>query len=526
MPRPFPPVDTLVRESCRRFADRPFLHCAESGQDLDFAGFDRRIGQAASVLSGLGVGPGQVVSLFLRNSLEFFPPWLGTIRLGAVCNPINLGLERDPDRVLYMLEKSGSRLLLIERAFSALADQIRQAMPELPVVFVDGPCPDGFDWQTALDQASPDFPVVQRGPDDAFQMIFTSGTTGLPKAVVQHNAMVEDAFSLAQDHFGLGGDDVCLCVLPFFHVNAQYTSFFPMLGLGGRLVLFEKFSASRFFPVAQARKASYASVVPSLLTRLLEAGLPGHGPDHPSLKLVICGAAPLSAQLHRQFAETSGIPVANGWGMTETGCWGCHMDPAAPVWGAMGKPLAINEMTVVDGRTGETLPPGRTGALLVRGPNVFREYFHAPEATARAFRFGQGWFDTGDDARVDEHGTYWFVGRGSVDTCKVDGEFVNLLALDERLWTLAGVLEVCCVGVPDPIRGSAVCACIVGAAGSTPSAEAVIRHCRDQGLAFYEMPRHVLFVDSIPKGDTGKIQRRVMTERATALLAPGPGGRA
>jgi malonyl-CoA/methylmalonyl-CoA synthetase len=518
MPRPFPSVDALVRESCRRFADQPFLHCAESGRSWTFAAFDEGIGRAARVLANLGVKPGDVVSLFLRNSPEFFPCWLGTIRLGAVCNPINLGLERDPERVLYMLQKSGSRLLIMEKAYTDLALQIRQEMPELPLVLIDGGEPSQLDWQAALALASPETPVVERTPDDPFQMIFTSGTTGLPKAVVQHNAMLEDAFSLVQDHFGLGGGDVCLCVLPFFHVNAQYTSFFPMLGMGGQLVLFEKFSASRFFPVAQRLGATYASVVPSLLTRLQEAGLPGYTPGLGGLRLVICGAAPLSAQLHRSFAEASGIPVANGWGMTETGCWGCHMDPAAPVWGAMGKPLGINEMIVADHRTGEALPAGRTGALLVRGPNVFREYFHAPEATARAFRFGQGWFDTGDDARVDEQGMFWFVGRGSVDTCKVDGEFVNLLGLDERLWQLEGVLEVCCTGVPDAIRGSVVCACIVGEQGRTPSVDTVLQFCRAQGFAFYEMPRHVLFVDGIPKGDTGKIQRRVMTTRACELL--------
>ncbi|MCA9782576.1 MAG: acyl--CoA ligase [Candidatus Cloacimonetes bacterium] len=518
MPRPIPSVDRLVRESCAQFSSRPFLHDAEDGRCFTFGEFDEQISRAANVLRELGIGKGDVVSLFLRNSPEFFPCWLGAIRLGAISNPINLGLEHNLERVLYMLRQSGSRLLIIEAAFAQLAAEVHATLPELPIVFIDALDGSALDWQAALTKASPTIPVVETGPDEPFQMIFTSGTTGLPKAVVQHHAMVADGFALVEDHFGLGGDDVCQCVLPFFHVNAQYTSFFPMLGTGGQLVLFEKFSASRFFPTVRKYGVTYISVVPSLLTRLLSAGLPEDRSLYASLKFIVCGAAPLTAQLHREFVEKSGIPVANGWGMTETGCWGCHMDPAKPVWGAMGKPLAINEMKIVDSDTGRPLPTNHTGSLLVRGPNVFREYFQAPEATHKAFRFGGGWFDTGDDALVDKNGMFWFVGRGSVDTGKVDGEFVNFLSLDSRLWELPGVSEVCCVGVPDPIRGQVVCACIVKEPSATLDDAAVMAWATEAGLAYYEMPRHVLFVQEIPKGDTGKIQRRVMTEQATAAL--------
>ncbi len=517
MPREIHSVDALVRESCRRGGERPFLHDVEKDRHYSFRQFDEGIGRAANVLSGQGIQPGQVVSLFLRNSPEFFDCWLGTVRLGAVSNPINLGLEHNLERVVYMLEKSESRLLILEACFADLAAALRRELPSLPILCIDDPSLSDLDWQKALAEASPDAPVVDCGPDDPFQMIFTSGTTGLPKAVVQHHAMVADGFALVEDHFGLGEGDVCMCVLPFFHVNAQYTSFFPMLGCGGQLVLFEKFSASRFFPTIGRYGVSYVSVVPSLLTRLLSAGLPGCEEHKASMKLIICGAAPLSAQLHEEFVTRSGIPVANGWGMTETGCWGCHMDPAHLVWGAMGKPLAINEMKIVDADSGEERPAGETGSLLIRGRNIFREYFHAPEATEKAFRFGEGWFDTGDDARFDAGGMLWFVGRGSVDTGKVDGEFVNYLSLDEKLWKLAGVEEVCCVGVPDPIRGQVVTACVRRAAPELRE-EDVTRFAEQAGFAFYEMPRHVLFVDEVPKGDTGKIQRRVMQERACALL--------
>ena len=522
-------VDRFVREACARGGDRPFFHSAEADATvLTFRDFDERISRAANVYASLGIGANTAVSLFLRNSPEFFPAWLGAVRAGAVVNPINLGLERNPDRVVYMLKKSRAKLFVMERGFVQLAAEVKAQYPSLPIVFVDGTPADSrvfskIDWQRHLQKAETTFPEVAVKPDDAFQMIFTSGTTGLPKAVVQRHEMVMDAFSIAEN-FELSGGDVCVCVLPFFHVNAQYTSFFPMLGYGGKLVLFEKFSASRFWPVIQEHGATYVSVVPSLLTRLLAAGLPDKQ-AWATLKFIICGAAPLAADLHTEFMEKTGISVANGWGMTETGCWGCQMKPDRVTHGAMGYPLPINEMKIVEAETGTELPRGETGMLLIRGPNVFKEYFDAEEATTKAFRFGDGWFDTGDDARVDADGQFWFVGRGSVDTGKVDGEFVNYLTIDEKLWSLEGIREICCVGVPDAIRGNVVAACVVKEEGASLSADDVIGYAKKQGLASWETPRHVLFVDDIPKGDTGKTQRRVMAERAAALLAPGSAGR-
>lgn len=517
-------VDRFVREACDRGGDRPFFRSAEAdATTLTFRQLDERISRAANVYASLGLGPNTAVSLFLRNSPEFFPAWLGAVRAGAVVNPINLGLERNPERVVYMLKKSRAKLFVMERAFVQLAAEVKAAYPSLPIVFVDGTPASSrvfskVDWQRHLQKADASFPDVPAKPGDAFQMIFTSGTTGLPKAVVQRHEMVMDAFSIAEN-FGLSGDHTCVCVLPFFHVNAQYTSFFPMLGYGGKLVLFEKFSASRFWPAVEESGATYVSVVPSLLTRLLAAGLPDRK-AWASLKFVICGAAPLAAELHAEFMEKTGIPVANGWGMTETGCWGCQMTPDKITHGAMGFPLPINEIRIADPQTGAALPNGETGALLIRGPNVFKEYFDAEEATAKAFRHGDGWFDTGDDARFDEAGQLWFIGRGSVDTGKVDGEFVNYLTLDEKLWSVPGIREICCVGVPDAIRGNVVAACVVKAEGATLEVEDVIAFAKKQGLASWELPRHVLFVDEIPKGDTGKTQRRVMAERAAALLAP------
>lgn len=517
-------VDRLVRASAQAFAGRTLLVDAETGEEVRFAEMDRRVSRAALVLAGLGVRKGDTVSLFLRNGPAFFPPWLGAIRLGAVANPINLGLEGNVARVAYMLEKARAKVLAYERAFSNMAREVRKSLPAVRLVSVDGgDGPQDIDWAAATASVPGEAPEVPVRPDDPFQMIFTSGTTGLPKAVVQRHEMLTDAFVLAE-HFGYRAGDTAMCVLPLFHVNAQYTSFFPALGLGARLVLFEKFSASRFWITIGRYGVDHVSVVPSLLTRLMAAGIPADRTMWKTLRFIVCGAAPLSVELQASFSKATAIPVPNGWGMTETGCWGCHSDPGRIVPGAIGRPLPVNEMRVVDPQTGHPRPPGVPGTLLVRGVNVFREYFDAPEATAKAFRFGDGWFDTGDDASVDAEGTFFFVGRGSVDTGKVDGEFVNFLSLDERLWGHPALQEVCCVGVPDAVRGQAVAACVVPKPGQRADAADIADFCRKAGFAKYELPRHVLVVPEIPKGDTGKPQRRIMAERAAAMLAAAKGG--
>ncbi len=511
-------VDRLVRESCAEFGDRPLLVSAEDGSVVTFRRLDSLVSRAANVFRKMGIRPGDTVSLFLRNSPGFFPPWLGAVRLGAVANPINLGLEKNIERIAYMVRKARAKVFVLERAFAETAAAVRREVPEIPIVIVDDPARSDLDWDKAMGAASDRCETVEAKPEDPFQMIFTSGTTGLPKAVVQRHEMVTDAFALAQDHFGYRPTDTAMCVLPLFHVNAQYTSFFPSLGLGGRTVLFEKFSAGRFFPTIAKYGVNHVSVVPSLLTRLLAHGIPERS-TFPSLEYVICGAAPLTAELQREFMEKARVPVPNGWGMTETGCWGCHSDPKEVVPGSMGRALPINEMKIVDPQTGRDLPSGEVGTLVIRGRNVFREYFDAPEATTKAFRFGEGWFDTGDDVRQDERGYFYFVGRGSVDTGKVDGEFVNFLHLDEKLWSHPRIQEVCCVGVPDPIRGTVVAACIVPKPPGGIDRNEVLAFARHQGFARWEMPAYVLVVEEIPKGDTGKIQRRVMTDRAVHLLS-------
>jgi len=514
-------VDRLVRDSCGRGGDKTLLISAEDGTRLSFRQLDGVVSQAANVLRALGVQKRDTVSLFLRNGPAFFPPWLGAIRLGAVANPINLGLEKNIERIAYMLGKARAKIFVTERCFSETARGVRTQVKDLRVIVVDDPSLSDIDWAKKVREAGDSFPIVEVSPHDPFQMIFTSGTTGLPKAVVQHHEMLTDSFALTQDHFRYRAEDTIMCVLPLFHVNAQYTSFFPALGLGATLVLFEKFSASRFFPTIQKYGVNHVSVVPSLLTRLLAHGIPQDRNSYASFRYIVCGAAPLTVEIQKQFMQESGVAVPNGWGMTETGCWGCHSDPASIVLGSMGKALAINEMKIVDPKSGRDLPPDSVGTLLIRGINVFREYFDAPEANAEAFRLGGGWFDTGDDVRRDGRGNFFFVGRGSVDTGKVDGEFVNYLSIDEKLWEHPKVQEVCCVGVPDAIRGMVVAACVVPKPGSGLVADEVVAFGRSRGLAPYELPRHVLMVETIPKGDTGKIQRKVMTERAVELLQGG-----
>ncbi len=388
-------VDRLMRTSCEAFSQRTLLIDAETGLETTFAEMGGRVSRAARVLSDLGVRKGDTVSLFLRNSPAFFSPWLGTVRLGAVVNPINLGLETNVERVVYMLAKARAKVLVYEKAFARLAAEIHRQVPSLRMASVDGgEGPADLDWVAACAAAPPESPEVGVRPEDPYQMIFTSGTTGLPKAVVQRHEMLADAFVLAE-HFGYRSEDTLMCVLPLFHVNAQYTSFCPALGLGARLVLFEKFSASRFWTAIQRYGVNHVSVVPSLLTRLLAAGIPQDRGMWRTVRFIVCGAAPLTVELQTAFMQATGIPVPNGWGMTETGCWGCHSDPARIVPGSIGRALPVNEMRVADPETGKTLPPGKVGSLLVRGKNVFREYFDAPEATAKAFRFGGGWFDTG-----------------------------------------------------------------------------------------------------------------------------------
>lgn len=491
-------------------ADRTFLVFDEDGREIDFAELDRATSRVAALLRQEGIPKGGVVGLLLANVPEFVLAYLGAMRMGAVANPINCHLTSH--EIHQILEHSGARILFTSSEFYGRVAAIRDRLPDLEtVVLVDpsGSLPKRtLDFRRALAEASPepDAPEDVRG-DDPAMIIYTSGTTGQPKGVVLTNRnLLADARDLTL-WFGFDSSTRMGCVLPLFHVNGEVVTTITPLFFGGSVVLFRKFQTTRFWHALSERRIRVVSIVPTVLYMLLHHSRLDGRPDASAVKFFICGAAPLPVELHSQFEETFGIPIIEGYGLSETTCYS-SMNPidGSRKIGSIGRPIG-NEMRVVD-EEGLDCPPGVLGEIVIRGENVMCGYHRMPEVTAEVIR--GGWLHSGDLGMRDAEGYFYCLDRKK-DVINRAGSKIYPREIDEVLHRHPLVKDAATIGVPNEIYGEEVKSYVVLKSGALATRGDLLDHCREY-LAHFKCPKTIHFVDEIPKGPTGKPLKRVLRE--------------
>ncbi|QYO67466.1 class I adenylate-forming enzyme family protein [Leptolyngbya sp. 7M] len=348
--------------------------------------------------------------------------------------------------------------------------------------------------------------------DDDAIIIYTSGTTGKPKGcLLTHGNIIANARQIA-DWMGFGPTDRLLTMMPLFHMNAVSVTTMSALYAGGSTVVSPKFSASRFWSIIEKYQITSFGSVATMLSMLL-SGQQSASIDQPaapspasrpsSLRFAMCGSAPVPVEVLRKFEETFGVLVIEGYGLSESTCRSTFNPPnknRRP--GSCGLPIG-NEMKIVDDDDNE-VATGELGEIVLRGPNIFKGYFKNPEATAEAFR--GGWFHTGDIGYRDADGFYYIADRKS-DMIIRGGENIYPREIDDVLYRHPAVEHAAVIGIPDELYGEEVAAFIVLKAGSTAEKGEMIDFCK-QHLADYKCPKSVYFVESIPKGPTGKLLKR------------------
>jgi acyl-CoA synthetase (AMP-forming)/AMP-acid ligase II len=345
-------------------------------------------------------------------------------------------------------------------------------------------------------------PTVTRGHDDLTAILYTSGTTGKPKgAMLSHRNLLVNAAQGAE-LVPLGPGERVGMLLPLFHANAQVvTTIIPLL-IGCEVIMWERFSASKFWGEIDEFKPVTISAVPTILAAVLNAANAPSGPT--SLRYVICGAAPLSVELLNAFQNRFGIRILEGFGMTETGC----IASINPFYGdrkvgSIGLPIRGQEMKIVDQETGEEQGPGGYGEIIMRGQNIMMGYLHNPEATAESLK--DGWLYSGDIGYMDEDGYFFIVDR-TKDMIIRGGENIYPREIEEAIYEHAAVLECAVIGVPDEIRGEEVLAVVVAKEGSSIDADELAAFVAAR-LAKYKLPRQIVLRDELPKTPTGKISK-------------------
>jgi long-chain acyl-CoA synthetase len=321
------------------------------------------------------------------------------------------------------------------------------------------------------------------------------------------HANISATAELIAGWFEMTHDTRCLLVLPLFHVNGIMVSVVSPLLAGGSTFIAERFQAAGFWTTVEQVRPTFFSAVPTIYALL--ASRPGAQPDTRSLRFVICGAAPMPRQLIGEFEERFGVPVVEGYGLSECTV-ACTLNPLHGVRkaGSVGLPLPGVDVGVVN-QADELLPAGQAGEVVVRGPNVMRGYLGRPEETTNVLR--GGWLHTGDVGRFDDDGYLTLVDRVK-DLIIRGGENIYPKEIEDVLYAHPAVLEAAVVGKPDPVFGEQPVAFVALRPGHTAAPEDLMEHCR-LSLARYKVPREVYVEQTLPKNALGKIAKPVLRER-------------
>ena len=473
--------------------------------ELSFAGLDQASARLAGVLRAKGVEPGDRVGLMLPNVPPFAIAYYGIARAGAVVVPMNVLLKRR--EVAFYLQNSGAKLLL---AWHQFADEAQAGADDAGVEHLSVE-PAAF--AELLAEAEPLDGVEPRETQDTAVLLYTSGTTGTPKGAELTHGNITSNIDAVLDLFEFESHDVIFGGLPLFHAFGQTCALNAGVAAGATLTLLPRFNPGAALEIIQRDGVTIFEGVPTMYTALLNHPERGEF-DTATLRLCVSGGAALPVEVLRGFEAAFNCVILEGYGLSETSPVASFNHPDRPRKpGSIGTPIEGVEIKLVD-EDGNEVPDGEVGEIAIRGPNVMKEYWERPDATAEVMR--DGWFHTGDMATRDGDGFLFIVDRKK-DMIIRGGYNVYPREIEEVLYEHPAVLEVAVVGLPHAELGEEVGAAVVLREDAGLSAEDLRDHVKSQ-VAAYKYPRHVWFLDELPKGPTGKILKREIeipaTERA------------
>lgn len=485
------------------------------GQDLrlsfaELAARSYRVGQA---LLAAGVQPGDRVGLLLMNGAEFLESFFAIARIGAVVVPLNWRLVAD--ELTFILDDSGTTTLIYGEAFADTVSEIESRRGKTKVArWIEvGQAPAAafaIPYEAWRDASSSTPPPVGASDDDLLYIMYTSGTTGLPKGVMHTHATAMWGVLTIAVTADLRLGDRYLLALPLFHVGALTPATLNVYR-GVTSVVLRSFDPRQAWALIDSEKITTALAVPAMLNFMLQV------PDreqfnHDSMRWCMSGAAPVPTSLIDAYAAL-GIEIHQVYGLTESCGPACLIDPDSAMQriGSTGKAFFHTEVKIVD-EEGRDCPPNVPGQVLVKGPHVMTGYWNRPEATAETLQ--DGWLKTGDGAIMDEEG-YVYIQDRLKDMIISGGENIYPAEIENVLMSHAGIREAAVIGQPSARWGESPFAVVVRSDPELDAA-AVLRWCGDH-LARFKLPRAVAFVDEIPRNPSGKILKRVLRE-----AYPGP----
>lgn len=512
-------VDQLLTEAVARTPDKIAIVADRADRDqaprFTYRQLNDLADRAANSLLRLGVGRGDVVTVQLPNWWEFVVTAFACSKIGAVMNPV-MPILRERE-LLYILNFCEAKVFIVPQTYrgfdyAAMAQGMRAELPHLKhVVVADGGGENGF--ERMLLSSEPLAHAQGSDPDDMAVLMFTSGTTGEPKGVMHTSNSLIACCKALSGRFGLDGSDVLLVASPVGHMTGYAAIVLLSVYLGGTMILQDVWEARRGVGLMAREGVTYTAASTPFLGDICEAVKAG-APEPSSLRSFLCGGAPIPSVLIERAADELDLKVCSLWGMTEV-LSGTLTEPARAADKSAstdGRPLEGMDVRIAD-VDGGPVAAGESGRLLVRGAQMFKGYYKRPELPTFD---GDGWFDSGDLAYMDEDGYIRISGRVK-DILIRGGENVPVVEIENLLYKHPAVSAVAVVGIPDARLGERGCAFIVPRSGSTIDLTAVQAYLGEARMAKQFWPERIELVADLPRTASGKIQKFKLREIAAAF---------
>jgi acyl-CoA synthetase (AMP-forming)/AMP-acid ligase II len=486
---------------------------------LTYAQVDRRANRVANAMLNLGIEKGDRVAILMMNGVEYFESFMGLAKIGAVVVPLNWRLVAD--ELSYILKDSGAIALIYGGEFGGVAAELHDRGADgtdirhwIELVEDQGKERNLFaaGYDDVVARGGADAPEIDAGEDDDLFIMYTSGTTGLPKgALHSHNTMTWAIITFTNST-EIRLKDRYAIALPMFHVGALLPVLFTVYS-GGTVVVLRQFDPKVMWEILEQEKITSSLAVPAMLNFMLT--VPEHEKyDTSNLRAILSGASPVPSNLIERYKDI-GIEIHQAYGLTEAGGPGTTLGPddAMVKIGSAGKAFFHTTVRIVD-EDGNDTAPGVPGELLVSGAHIMKGYWNNPQATAETIR--DGWLYTGDVAFQDGDGFVTIHDRVK-DMVISGGENVYPAEVENVISAHPGVGDVAVIGQPSARWGESPLAVVVKKDDDLTEAD-ILRHC-DGKLARFKQPKGAAFIDEIPRNPTGKPLKRILREQF-----PGPAG--
>jgi acyl-CoA synthetase (AMP-forming)/AMP-acid ligase II len=499
-------VGDILRFDARNYPHKEALVCGKIR--LTYGELNNRVNSLANSLLRLGVGKGDNVAIMLQNCSQYIEIYFALAKIGALAVPLNFMYKGMGLR--FLLDNSDAKIVFLEEQTRGEVEKIRDQLNKIHsqgYIFVGSDTPEGYvSYEEMATGSSTEEPGIQVDEDDDLIILYSSGTTGLPKGIVLTQKTRLTYYHWCGLQYGIRFQDVHLINTPLYHNMACFLSL-TQFYTGGKVVIMRKFDARETLATIERERITGTFMVPTQYNIIME--FPDkEGFNLSSLKWLLTAGSPLSTATKKFILEFFKCELYDMYGLTETGPFtnmNHHLAPNSIR--SVGQPFFHMEMRIVDDQ-GIDVPRGEVGEIVARGPLLLRTYYKNPKAYNEAMR--DGWFYTGDLGRMDDKGYLYLVDRKKDMICS-GGVNVYPSDIEAILHSHPKILESAVIGVPDIKWGEAVKAIVVLKQGKEMTEEDVIKYCKEN-LAGYQVPKSADFVSSVPRNPSGKVLKKELRE--------------